>query len=156
MLVALFLLAFSVVAIAGLLLLIISPDSSSVYSDWIGHSTVMFACVPLAVVLCFAVLAEAEELVKLARAGESKGVLFGVYLRLAKAVPEIEKDMTLLDVQLATCLLFVGYACMRVWRHLVDIVRLLKVSRRRMLKKEIEAEKRWMKEMETKNLQKAK
>lgn len=50
--------------------------------------------------------------------------------------PLDEQRLTVLSVQAMMCLLLVGYGSSVIWRNLIDIIRLLKISRRRLVQAE--------------------
>lgn len=61
--------------------------------------------------------------------------------RLANFLVPIDDQVSFLDTQAVACLLFCEYAFMIIGTHLVDIVRYLKISRRRIRANEIRKHK---------------
>ncbi|KEG14448.1 hypothetical protein DQ04_00461020 [Trypanosoma grayi] len=100
------------------------------------HASVAVALLPLAALVTLGFGLLAQKLVEYIHDVAQSGVLppFLSYAAL-RARPIEGQSVTLLDIQLVAILLLLSYAATVVLRRLVDIVRLLKISRRRLVMK---------------------
>ncbi|RNF27582.1 uncharacterized protein Tco025E_00143 [Trypanosoma conorhini] len=100
------------------------------------HASVAVAILPLAALLTLAFTVSAQKLVEYVHETAQLGMVPSFLASMLRRVRPVAGDsITLLDIQLVSLLLFLSYASMVVLRHLVDILRLLKVSRRRLFVK---------------------
>ncbi|ESL05779.1 hypothetical protein TRSC58_06559 [Trypanosoma rangeli SC58] len=99
---------------------------------WHVHASVAVAILPLAALLTLGFAISAQKLVEYIHEVAQLDMVPPLLSYMLRRVRPIAADaITLLDIQLVAILLFVSYASMLLLRHLVDISRLLKVSRRR-------------------------
>ncbi|RNF10275.1 hypothetical protein TraAM80_01618 [Trypanosoma rangeli] len=103
---------------------------------WHVHASVAVAILPLAALLTLGFTVSAQKLVEYIHETAQLNVVPSLLSYMLQRVRPIAGDaITLLDIQLVAILLFISYASMVLLRHLVDISRLLKVSRRRIFMK---------------------
>ncbi|ORC89133.1 uncharacterized protein TM35_000131370 [Trypanosoma theileri] len=104
---------------------------------WRIHVTVAIAVFPLAALVAQGLAMCAQGIVEyihgFAASAAKNGTLPSPLIAALLRVRQIDgKSLTMLDIQLVAILLFLCYASMLLLRHLVDISRLLKISRKRL------------------------
>ncbi|KAH9593457.1 hypothetical protein LSM04_005825 [Trypanosoma melophagium] len=117
---------------------------------WYIHASVAVALFPLAAIVGIAFTVSAQALVEYIHGMASTTIVStsnsnsgastpqsGTLLSMLRAAmlcvrPIDGRSLTMLDIQLVAILLFLCYAAVLLLRHLVDISRLLKISRRRL------------------------
>lgn len=106
------------------------------------HIAVTIALFPLACLAAISLQVSTSSILSGAADLTARNILPPPVAAVARLLGAPPADATLTDVLLVVCLLQVGYGSVIVCRHLVDIVRLLKLSRRRLMRPENEKLKR--------------
>lgn len=104
------------------------------YANYGRHLMVALTLIPLSYHLCgiLVYFSEAATALLHDRAARHRDALPPMAVQLLLAPQPLGKSVTLPDVIWMSCLFFVGYGVVVVWHLCIDIIRLLKASRRRM------------------------
>ena len=104
------------------------------------HISVAVALVPLAFVLCTVLVVAYNSLGETLHtfAKDHQHDLPSQLVYVAAAVRPLSQHFNLTETMWMACLLFTAYGVANVWHHLIDITRLLKASRRRLILPEMQ------------------
>ncbi|KAF8285801.1 hypothetical protein C3747_248g24c [Trypanosoma cruzi] len=103
---------------------------------WHLHASVSVALFPVAAVIALGFSVSAQKIVEYIHETAKLNVVPPFLSQMALRIRPIAGDaITFFDIQIVAILLFVCYASVVLQRHLVDISRLLKISRRRIFMK---------------------
>ncbi|KPI85642.1 hypothetical protein ABL78_5292 [Leptomonas seymouri] len=103
------------------------------------HAAVALTLIPVSYVLCMILTVTYNSICEAlhAFAKEHQADLPSLFVYAAAAARLLVSPVDLSTTMWMTCLLFVAYGIANVWHHLIDITRMLKVSRRRMIVREV-------------------
>lgn len=115
--------------------LVVTTLASCRVGNIIRHLAVAVTLVPVAFILCMVLVVSYNGLGDTLHtfAKEHQAELPRPLVYAAAAVRPLSGNTTLTDTMWMACLLFTAYGVANVWHHMIDIIRLLKASRRRLM-----------------------